>query len=206
MSDDEAVQVKEANAVSGARWVRLAILLFLIGSFYLAGKLTGFLDSVDIPSIRARVDAAGALGVVVFCVLFAVGAMLQVPGLLFVGTGILVWGRLGGSFASMAGASLAVCASFLFARAVGGDILAQVRKPWIRAVLTRLEKNPVRWLVILRLFVFTSPPLNYALALTSMRFRDYAIGSLLGLVAPMIYFTLLFDTLFQMEWLRPYLF
>lgn len=194
------------TGVIGSRWLRLAILVLLIGGLYLLGKVTGFLDTVDIPSLRARVESAGALGVVVFIVMFAVGAIAQVPGMIFVATAILVWGRLPGYLASLAGASLAVCVSFLIARAVGGDVFAQVRQPWVRRILDRLQAHPIRWLLVLRIFFQISPPLNYALALTPMRFRDYAIGSMLGLVTPLAVFTLLFDWLFQTEWIRPYLF
>src|SRR5690606_11840574 len=119
----------------------------LVAGLYALGKVSGFLDHIDIPSLRARVESAGPLGVVVFVVLFAVGAIAQVPGMIFVATGILVWGRLPGYLASLAGASLAVCASFLLARAVGGDAFAQVRRPWVRRILDRLQAHPVRWLL-----------------------------------------------------------
>jgi uncharacterized membrane protein YdjX (TVP38/TMEM64 family) len=202
----QAIVERAPPGVIGNRWLRVAILLLLVGGLYALGKVTGFLDSVSIPTLRTRVETAGALGVVLFVVLFALGAIAQVPGMIFVATGILVWGRLPGYFASLAGASLAVCASFLLARAVGGDAFAQVKRPWVRRILARLEAQPVRWLVALRLVFFISPPLNYALALTPIRFRDYVIGSVLGLATPMVVITVLFDWLFQTEWIKPYLF
>jgi uncharacterized membrane protein YdjX (TVP38/TMEM64 family) len=194
------------DGVVGARWLRLVVLVLLVGGFYALGKLSGFLDSVDISTLRTRVEAAGAIGLFVFVVLFAVGAIVQVPGMLFVATAILVYGKVGGYFAALAGASLAVCTTFLLARAVGGDAFSQVRQPWVRRLLDRLEQRPIRTLLLFRLVFFISPPLNYALALTSLRFRDYAIGSCLGLAAPTVVVTLAFDWLFQTEWVRSFLF
>lgn len=194
------------KGVLGTRWLRVAILLLLLGGLYLLGKVTGFLDRVDVPTMRAQVEAAGALGLGLFVVLFAVGSVAQVPGMVFIATGILVYGQFAGYFATLGGATLACCASFLVARTVGGDAFSQVRRPWVRRALERLERQPILTLVALRLVFLTSPPLNYALALTPMKFRDFVVGSVLGLATPLLVVTLFFDWLFATPWIRPYLF
>jgi uncharacterized membrane protein YdjX (TVP38/TMEM64 family) len=84
--------------------------------------------------------------------------------------------------------------------------LAAIERPWLRRMLDRLQARPIRTLVIMRLLLFISPPINYALGLTSLRFRDYAIGSALGLALPMATATLLFDWLFTTPWVRSLLF
>ena len=91
-------------------------------------------------------------------------------------------------------------------RAVGGQALGAVQKPWIVKLLVKLDEHPVRWMVVLRSVAFISPPLNYALALTRIRFRDYALGSALGLVGPMAIVTVFFDWLFATEWVHRCLF
>ena len=40
----------------------------------------------------------------------------------------------------------------------------------------------------------TAPPLNVALALSGVRFRDYLLGTALGLPVPVALFTIFFDT------------
>ena len=43
---------------------------------------------------------------------------------------------------------------------------------------------PIATVALLRAVLVLSPPLNYALALTSLRFFDHLLGSALGLVVP----------------------
>lgn len=187
-------------------WWRLGLLVLLLGGIYAIGKTTGFLDEIDIDGIRRMVGEAGGWGMALYVALFAVGVLLQVPGMLFVATGMLLYGKLVGFLVCLFGAIVAVCASFLMVRAVGGSPLAAIERPLIRRMLARLERQPVRTLIALRLIAFIAPPLNYALALSSMRFRDYAIGSALGLVAPMAFMTFAFDWLFTTPWAAKWLF
>ena len=54
----------------------------------------------------------------------------------------------------------------------------------------------IRTVFLLRLFLWLAPALNYALALTHVKYRDYLIGSALGLIVPVAGAALLFDWLF----------
>ncbi len=185
---------------------RLFAVAALLLGVYLVGRATGIVDQVDIPTVRRVVDAAGGWGFLVFVLVFVLGVLLQVPGMLFVAAGILIYGKTTGYFANLAGAIVAVCASFTMVRAVGGSALAGVRRPWLQRILAKLDDKPIRWLIVIRLFAFIAPPLNYVLALTRIRFRDYAIGSALGLVTPMAVVTMMFDWLFATSWMKAILF
>ncbi len=205
MSD---IPVERDRAVPKSRvpWLRLLALAAVLGGIYALGKLTGFLDEIDIHSIRRAVDDAGAWGMLLFVLLFALGVLVQVPGSLFVATGMLMYGQIVGYAVCLVGAIVAVCTSFAMVRAVGGKALAAIERPWVRRALARLERQPVRTLVVLRLIAFISPPLNYALALSTIRFRDYAIGSALGLITPMAVVAVAFEWLFRTPWARSFLF
>ena len=50
-------------------------------------------------------------------------------------------------------------------------------------------------LALIRAVMFISPPLNTALALSRIRFRDFALGSAVGLILPMAV------TTFALNWL-----
>ncbi len=209
MSDPhQPVSADAANppATNDRTKLRLLAVALLLGVLYLVGKYTGIIDKIDITTIRRTVEEAGGWGFAVFVAVFAVGVLLQVPGMLFVATGILVYGKTTGFFANLTGAIVAVCASFIMVRTVGGKALGEVKRPWMKRMLERLDDKPIRWLMVLRLIAFISPPLNYALALTRLRFRDYAIGSALGLVTPMAVVTLMFDWLFETPWAKAMLF
>ncbi len=131
------------------------------------------------------------------------------PGLVFVFGGVAAFGRVQGAIVVFVSAVVAVTASFLIVRTVGGRALGEVDKPWMRRMLARLDRHPIITIAVLRLFMIMSPPLNYALALTNVRLRDYVIGSALGLIPPVIVYSFLFDWLVTVElseaerWLTP---
>ena len=54
----------------------------------------------------------------------------------------------------------------------------------MQKAMDKLERRPVRTVAALRVALIVSPPLNYALALSPIRFRDYFAGSAMGLAAP----------------------
>ena len=111
--------------------------------------------------------------------------------------GVAVYGPVQGLALSIVGGLVAICFSFWFARLVGGQALEQVQQPFMRKILDRLDERPILTVVILRLIFVMSPPVNYALALSSLRFRDYLIGSLIGLPVPLIVLGLVADRLVQ---------
>jgi uncharacterized membrane protein YdjX (TVP38/TMEM64 family) len=110
-----------------------------------------------------------------------------VPGLVFVAAGVLAYGPRVGGLVSYGAALVSISVSFGVVRALGGRALGDTR------VMQKLDLRPVRTIAALRLFLVLSPPLNYALALSRVRFRDYLLGSALGLAPPTALAAIFFD-------------
>jgi uncharacterized membrane protein YdjX (TVP38/TMEM64 family) len=175
------------------RWLRIVLLVAVLVALYVVGKTSGVIDSVDVETVRRTVDEAGALGVVIFVVIFAVGELLHVPGIVFVVAGLLAWGRTLGFAFGMVGSLVSVSLSFFVVRGVGGRALASIERPIVKRMLARLDARPIQTVFLLRLLLFLAPALNYGLALTRVRYRDYLAGSALGLAIPLALVALLFD-------------
>lgn len=154
---------------------------------------SGARRALDVEHIRAVVDRAGAAGIVVYAALFAAGLLIGVPGTAFVAAGVLAFGRAAGFAAGMGGGLLAVTLSFVVVRAAGGTPLASLERPRLRRWIAQVEARPVLAVFVLRALFFLAPPLNYALALSGVRFRHHLAGSALGLVPQMLGYTILFD-------------
>ncbi len=178
------------------RWLRIVALVLLTGAAYLALRMTGALDRIDVPGVRAAVLEAGVWGVGLFALVFALGELIHVPGMIFVGAGILAYGPLWGFGVSLLAAIFSVCVSFVLVRAVGGQLLAELELPFARRMLARLDERPVTSVIVLRTLLWRAPPLNSALALSGIRFRDSLIGSAVGLLLPVAGAALFFDWLF----------
>ena len=137
----------------------------------------------------------GPAGVVAFIGLFAVGELVHVPGFVFVGAAILAYGRGLGGVVGYVGALVSVTLAFVVARAIGGNAFAAIRQPFVVRVLSRVEERPLSTVIALRALLAVAPPVTFGLAFTRIRFRDYFVGSAIGLVPPVIVMSVLFDWL-----------
>jgi uncharacterized membrane protein YdjX (TVP38/TMEM64 family) len=153
-------------------------------------------SGVDAPMIQRELLALGWLAVPLFLVLMAGGELLHLPGMAFIVVARLVFGPTIGFFLGYAGAVFAVTVSFVVAR----QLVAAARsssEPWrprwtfLRRALERLESHPVQTVALLRLVLWLTPPLSYALASSRLRLRDQVVGSALGLFAPVLVAVLL---------------
>lgn len=180
---------------TATRRLRLLGLFGTIVGLVVAARLTGLSRQLDAESLRTTMVEAGPLGAVVFVGAFTVGVLAYLPGAIFVAAGTLAYGKVLGFFVNLLGGVTAICASFGVARAIGGQPTTEVERPWLRRLLARIEARPVLWLALVRMVTFISPPLNTALALSRIRFRDFALGSAVGLVIPMALAT------FALDWL-----
>jgi uncharacterized membrane protein YdjX (TVP38/TMEM64 family) len=166
--------------------LRLAALVALIVALIVIGRMTGLHERLNIDYLRATVPALGVWGALVFVAAFCVGELIHVPGIVFVAVAVLVYGPVLGFAVGLAGAVISVSVSFWVVRGVGGQALTEINKPIVKKMMAELGRRPIRAVAIMRLALFLFPPLNYALALSSVRFRDYLIGSTLGLVPPIL--------------------
>jgi uncharacterized membrane protein YdjX (TVP38/TMEM64 family) len=175
--------------------IRVLALLAMLGVGWWVGSRYDFARLLDEQHVDDMVAAAGAWGVFLYLGLFALGELVHVPGLVFVGAAVVAYGRLPGLGLAFVGAFLSATVGFFFARAVAGRPLTHARRRLFRWVLHRLEQHPVRVIALLRVIFFMAPVLNYALGMTSVRYRSYALGTALGLVPAVV------ASVFFMDWL-----
>jgi uncharacterized membrane protein YdjX (TVP38/TMEM64 family) len=195
MSEPTTRSVDGSTPDESSRRRRLFVLLGTIAGLIVLARVTGVSHQLDTETLRASMVAAGPLGVVLFVGAFTLGVLAYLPGAIFVAAGTLAYGKGLGFLVNFLGGVTAMCASFGFARAIGGQHTEEVESPRLRRMLARIEARPVLWLALVRMVAFISPPLNTALALSRIRFRDFALGSAIGLVVPMAI------TTFALDWL-----
>ena len=166
--------------------LRILLLVAILATIYVIGMTTGATEKLTKDNIQKTMTAAGNWGYVIYIAVFCVGNLIHVPGLVFVTASVVVFGFLTGAIMALVGSLIACTMSFLIVRVVGGQALSAIEKPLIRKMLSKLEHRPVSTIAILRVFMIASPPLNYALALSEVKFRDFFVGSALGLFIPII--------------------
>jgi uncharacterized membrane protein YdjX (TVP38/TMEM64 family) len=181
------------------RALRLAGLALFVAVVLVVAEVTGLRHHLTVAKLRELTLSHGLLGVVYFTAAYIVGELIHVPGLLFVGAAVAIWGRVEGGVIAWGSSVLALAASFLVVRAIGGPALADIEHRWLQRVQARLEAQPIRTVALLRAVLVISPPVTYALALSRVRFVPFFLGSAIGLVPPMVLAAIFFQYL--LRWL-----
>lgn len=174
----------------------LAVFLLLLALFALV-HWTALKDDFSLVFLRHELADNQWIGLAVFVLLFMVGNLVQIPGWLFLAAAVLILGRLGGAVVTYVAASTSCAFTFVAVRWVGGDAVRQLNSKLATRLLTQLHAHPIRNIVILRTLFQTLPALNYALAMSGIRFRQYMLATLLGLPLPITVYCIFFDSLRQ---------
>jgi uncharacterized membrane protein YdjX (TVP38/TMEM64 family) len=141
------------------------------------------------------------MGIVIYVLGFGLSELLHLPAMVFVVAGVLCWGRLKGWLLALAMAPLSCSLSFLVVRKIGGQVLAESQWGFMQKLIAKLDEYPVRTVVTLRFCFFLAPAINYVLALSSISFRDFFIGTAAGLAGPLTVAVFFIDRLIEyMGW------
>ena len=157
----------------------LAVVVFLAVSLA-AFELSGLRQHFDLAFLQQRIAENRVSGLAIFVVLFSLGNLIQIPGWLFLAAAVLKLGRGWGGLVTYVAACVSCALTFLAIRLIGGDALRELKNRTARRIFARLDEQPLRSVIILRVLFQTVPALNYALALSGIGFRQYMAGTLIG--------------------------
>jgi uncharacterized membrane protein YdjX (TVP38/TMEM64 family) len=156
-------------------------------------ELSGLRGHFNLAFMRQLILDHRASGLVFFVLLFVLGNLIQIPGWIFLAAAVLTLGRLWGGVATYVAAIASCTFTFFTIRALGGDALRLLKNRVAVRILRELDRYPVACVALLRMLFQTAPPLNYALAMSGIRFRHYLVGTLLGLPIPIALYCIFFD-------------
>ena len=159
----------------------------------MVGRGTGLDEYLTRDWVRETMQNAGWAGFAMYIAVFTVGLLVQIPGVVFVAGAALAYGWFWSALASIVASSIGVVVSFVVVRKVGGQPLREVKLPFLRRLLGRLDRQPILSIIVVRFFLWALPLVNYTLAMSSVKYKDYVVGSILGLIAPMFYLSAFFD-------------
>ena len=168
--------------------IRLAILLGIILAVYLIFRLTPLSLSDFTPTkVKDFILQFGIWGPIIFILIYALRAVvLVIPVGVMSLAGGLAYGKWVGTVYILIGATLGACLSFALARSLGRKFIEQFRwlhKGRIKTFDESSEKYGFRLILFIRLVpLFQYDAVNFGAGLSKMRFRDFAIGSFIGMI------------------------
>jgi uncharacterized membrane protein YdjX (TVP38/TMEM64 family) len=180
----------------GGNILKLAAFLLLLAAITYVMLLTptGALfrtaegRSALVGSLDTLVQSAGPLGPVVFILIYTLG-VLFLPATPFAIAGAIIFGKFHGMLynltADVLGASISFYLGRYFLHGVARGFL-ETRMPWLDR---KAVEDGFSVIFYLRIFWFPFIVLNYAAGATRIRFRDYFLGTVLGVLPAVFLFT-----------------
>lgn len=165
-------------------WWKLVLLGLVLLTVAILLRYTDALNYVTPGSIRRAREALGFWAPLAFVLLYAAGTLVAAPGSILSLIGGLLFGTLIGGSLIVLGASCGATGAFLLARFAGRDTITR----FIRGgQLERFDElvrgsglSAVLFTRLVPLFPFNF--LNFAWGLTSVRLRDYMLGTVIGII------------------------
>ncbi len=144
--------------------------------------------------IDQAVVAAGVFGPAVFVLIYGAGA-LALPATPFSVAGSLIFGRYAGAAVNVAGVALGASAAFFLGRYFLRDLARSFLTGRLGELDRKAEKHGFPIIFYLRIVWFPFIVLNYAAGATSIRFRDYFWGTVLGTLPAVLILSFFFGSL-----------
>jgi uncharacterized membrane protein YdjX (TVP38/TMEM64 family) len=177
------------------QYKKLFTVLLFLGLLLFTFELSGLRGNFNLEFLQHRILENKLSGLLIFVLLFSLGNLIQIPGWIFLAAAVLTLGKTLGGVATYVAASISCVVTFLIIRFIGGDALRQLNNKTAVRILRQLDAHPLKSILLLRILFQTVPALNYALAMSGVKFRSYLIGTLLGLPLPIMLYCLFFDYL-----------
>jgi uncharacterized membrane protein YdjX (TVP38/TMEM64 family)/rhodanese-related sulfurtransferase len=172
-----------------ARWLRLILVLALVGGIALVVGLRGHLEVAELESTVRGLGAWAPLG---FVALYAAAVVLFAPGSVLTLAGGALFGPVWGTLINLTGATLGATLAFLIARYLASDWVRGRGGPRLAKVIHGVEAERWRFVAFTRLVpLFPFNLLNYVLGLTRIPLAQYAIATLVFMLPGAIVYTYL---------------
>lgn len=189
---------KPPNKNQKVRKTALLKAIILVG-FILAAigvaRFTPVREYLTSDALGRLMEGAGGWAPVAYMLLYAIGVCLFLPGTLLTGLGAAIFGPYYGFVYVWIGAMLGAGSAFIIGRTLGREFAASLIGDRLKKYDDTIERNGFATVLYLRLVYFPFTPMNFGMGLTKVKFRDYLLGTGLGIIVGTFIFTFFIGTL-----------
>ena len=155
--------------------VRVGVLLVLVAGIVLAVL---YRDKFDVAALERWIEDAGIWAPLLFMAVYAIAAVLFLPGSVLTLAGGALFGPVLGTFYNLTGATIGATLAFLIARYLASDWVADKAGGRLKQLINGVEGEGWRFVAFTRLVpLFPFNLLNYALGLTRIRLSHYLLAT-----------------------------
>lgn len=164
-------------------WIRVVGILLFFGLLAAAWQWTPLKELLDLHRIAAWIGphrTAWYAGPAVVAAFVALGILMVPVLLLIVATGI-AFGPWLGSLYALAGSLASACFGFAIGRWAGLHRVERVAGRRIRKIAEKIEQNGTLAVYVIRKIPMPFLLVNVGMGASKIRFRDFFLGSVLGM-------------------------
>ncbi len=168
------------------------IFLLTVFCILVTGVAVYLLGGINSVQLQASLNRAGIWAPITYIAVYTVATILVLPSTPLNLTGGAIFGPwLGTLWTSMA-AVIAAVVAFAFTRTVGREAIARKLAGRWQSMDAEMRQGGLFYMFAIRLLpIIPYGLVNFAAGLTSIRFRDYLLGTILGTVPGILPFVLL---------------
>ena len=170
------------------------LLLFIILAVLIV-RFTSLREFFTVEVLGHFLKVSGFWAPLLFILFYGAGICLFVPGTLLTGLGAAIFGAYWGFLYVWVGAMLGASAAFWIGRTLGREFAASLIGDRLKRYDNAIERNGFATVLYLRLVYFPFTVMNFGMGLTRVRFRDYFLGTALGIIVGTFIFTFFIGTL-----------
>ena len=172
----------------------IILVIFILSAIGVA-RFTPVKEYLSAEGLGRLMEGAGVWAPVAYMVAYGVGVCFFLPGTLLTGLGAAIFGPYYGFVYVWIGAMLGAVAAFFIGRTLGREFAASLVGDRLKKYDDAIERNGFATVLYLRLVYFPFTPMNFGMGLTKVKFRDYFLGTGLGIIVGTFIFTFFIGTL-----------
>lgn len=172
--------------------LKSGILLVTVFCIVVTALAVYLLGGVDAALLQRWLKQAGIWAPIIYITLYTVATILILPSTPLNLTGGAIFGLWWGTLWTSIGALMAAVVAFAFTRTVGRKTISQRLAGRWQAMEAEFYQGGLFYMFAIRLLpIIPYGLVNFAAGLTSIRFRDYLVGTMLGTVPGVLPFVML---------------
>lgn len=169
-----------------------SVLILTIVCIIATGIGVFLIGGIDRGQLEIWLEEMGILAPIIYILLYTIGTLLILPSTPLNLTGGAIFGVGWGTLWTTIAAIIAAIVAFAFTRTIGRDIVAKKFAGRWEAIDAEIRLGGLFYMFSIRLLpIIPYGLVNFAAGLTSIRWRDYVIGTLLGTIPGVLPFVMM---------------
>jgi uncharacterized membrane protein YdjX (TVP38/TMEM64 family) len=150
------------------------------------------LGGIDSQQLQIWLKQMGIMAPILYIILYTIGTILILPSTPLNLSGGAIFGVVMGTVWTTIAALVAAIVAFAFTRTIGREYTAKKFQGKWQAIDAEMQQGGLFYMFAIRLLpIIPYGIVNFVAGLTSIRFRDYLIGTLLGTVPGILPFVMM---------------